>query len=74
MPITGNDVREEQFEGLSVFVPLNAEEFCRVRYGDTYMQPNPEWSCRDNNESISVWEQMIKETKVIHNPVFKRHA
>lgn len=44
-----------EFEGLSLYVPSNYDEFLRFRYGDDYMIPNPTWH-NGENPHIVIWE------------------
>ena len=44
------------FENASFFVPENAHDLLKSRYGDTYMIPNPQWGIRSYDENIVVWE------------------
>ena len=47
-----------KFEDAELYVPINYDEFLRMRYGDTYMIPDPTWSNGDNPHLI-VWSEKV---------------
>lgn len=44
-----------KFESIDMYVPKNADELLRFRYGDDYMTPNPNWNIRSFDKHIVVW-------------------
>lgn len=44
------------FEDFELYIPKNARELLRFRYGDDYMIPNPHWTSNKGNEHIIVWK------------------
>lgn len=55
--------RKVPFEGIEVYVPDNAEEFCKFRYGSDYMTPNPSWNWINEREHIVEWHDKVGVTK-----------
>ena len=58
--------RLEKFENQEIYVPVNAEELCVLRYGPDYMTPNPGWDWHKSTDSVVVWEDMSSLTTVKH--------
>lgn len=44
------------FESLKLYIPQNADDLLRFRYGSNYMTPNPNWTINSFNDNIIVWE------------------
>lgn len=48
------------FEGVELYIPSNAHEILKFRYGDDYMIPNPAWGeSVSYNKHIREWEEKI---------------
>lgn len=45
------------FENISLYIPTNAEEILRFRYGDDYMVPNAKWTVRSYDNHIIEWTE-----------------
>ena len=60
--------RKVDFEGMEVYVPDNAEEFCEFRYGADYMTPNPNWRWEGESEHVVEWREKIDVTESIKYP------
>lgn len=60
--------RKVDFEGMEVYVPDNAEEFCEFRYGADYMTPNPNWRWEGESEHVVEWREKIEVTESIKYP------
>lgn len=57
LPIVKERIKK-QFEDTELYVPTNYDEFLRMRYGETYMIPDPSWSNGDN-PYIIVWQDKL---------------
>ena len=60
--------RIELFEGMEVYVPVNAEQICEYRYGSSYLTPNPNWHWNTSENAIVEWPEMIESTIFAANP------
>ncbi len=60
--------RKVSFEGMEVYLPDNAEEFCEYRYGADYMIPNPDWKWDGECEHIVEWREKIDVTESAKYP------
>ena len=54
--------RKIEFEGINLYIPANAEELCRQRYGKDYMIPNSKWDPVKTKANIVEWNSMIPLT------------
>jgi len=54
-----------EFEGIPVYVPINAEQICEFRYGPNYMTPDPNWHWRSEYNAIKEWPEMIDKISII---------
>lgn len=50
------ETRLEEFEGMQLPVPANAEEVLEFFYGKDYMTPNPDWVDEDSKVTRIPWE------------------
>lgn len=57
-----------KFENLKLYVPVNADEICKFRYGPNYMIPDPSWDWEKEKSSIIEWYEKLSETRLIVNP------
>lgn len=64
--------RKVSFEGMEVFVPENAEQFCEFRYGTDYMTPDPNWRWEGESEHVVEWREMVDVTESVKYPHGKR--
>ncbi len=55
--------RKVLFEGIEVYVPDNAEEFCEFRYGPDYMTPNPKWNWVNEHDHTVEWYDKVGVTE-----------
>jgi len=58
LPYTKERVKVK-FENLELYVPKNAHEILRFRYGEDYMIPNANWSIRSFDNHISIMDGKI---------------
>lgn len=45
------------FENINLYIPSNAEEILRFRYGNDYMIPNKKWTVRSYDNHIVEWKE-----------------
>lgn len=57
--------RQATFEGVSVYIPDNAEEICEFRYGSNYMTPDPNWHWVSAYNAVKEWPEMLDAIKEI---------
>lgn len=67
LPI-GKERKLTTFEEITVYIPINADEICRFRYGPNYIKPDPSWNWLQPVEYIKEWREKIKHTKFTKNP------
>lgn len=48
-----------KFEDFDIYIPKNAHELLRFRYGDDYMIPNPKWTPGKTNKYIIHWNGIL---------------
>lgn len=65
MPMSKNRILAN-FEGLTLYIPSNANELLKYRYGDDFMIPNSNWGISSHDDHIVVW----KEKKGIYSDKF----
>ena len=58
LPITRKR-KKTQFEGIELYVPQNANEILRFRYGDDYMTPKRDWTITSYNTHIVEWPEKL---------------
>lgn len=56
LPVTRERVRVP-FESIELYIPANAHEILRFRYGNDYMIPNPAWGINSYNVHIREWTE-----------------
>ena len=58
LPVTRGRVKVP-FEDIELYIPENAHEILRFRYGDDYMIPNPAWGINSYNTHIQEWTDKV---------------
>lgn len=54
LPVTKERVKVP-FESIELYIPANAHEILKFRYGNDYMIPNPAWGVNSYNTHIREW-------------------
>ena len=62
------ETRRVPFESLMLPIPVNAEEQMRVRYGDDYMVPNPQFDSQRLRTCLREWPEMVEHTRHLTYP------